>query len=408
MLLGILLLLGVLGRVVVAYATYGVQYDIASMEVVGKALANDPFDVYSATASANEFLPRWPYPPGFFPWIHFSGLLEAHLGLPAHGTYQLPQILADAGIAALVYIFLGRRGCGDSLRLLAATIVVLGPTFAATSGYHGQIDSVAILPAVAALVVWDRSSSPVRWVGTGALLGVGAAIKTVPLLMLLPLLARARSRAEGLKTAVLAFAIPGLMLVPFFIADGWDVLNVGANVGLPGLGGLSVVVQPGAPDLWLSSDPSTSISELNQWLYDANKFIAIATVACLAGFLFRYRPSPVQGAVVAWLAVYVINPDVMSYYLVWGMPFFLMAGYIRQAAVLQTVMIIPTIIAYGGPWSSDLVPQAYAAVMIALWVWAAVALAVLVARIIRAGPAGTRRLLETRGADGSLSSAAAR
>jgi hypothetical protein len=50
---------------------------------------------------------------------------------------------------------------------------MLGPSFIDISGYHGQIDSVAILPAVLALMVWERRPQPTRSVRAGLLIGLG-------------------------------------------------------------------------------------------------------------------------------------------------------------------------------------------------------------------------------------------
>lgn len=381
--LGCLIGIGVLGRIVLAYATYGLQYDINSFEIVEAALLDSPLHVYSETS---EPASRWPYLPGFFPWILISGFLEREIGLPAHGTIQLPQIVADGAIAALVFAYLTRRGAGSGASLLAAGLVMFGPTFAATSGYHGQLDSLAILPAVAALVVWERSTSSKRWLPVGALIAAGTAIKTVPILMLLALLPSARSRSELVCTMGAALALPALLIAPFVLADGPDALNVLSNAGVPGFGGLSLAAQPNLSQLWLAQDQAVSFSEVTQALADASRFIAIATGLAVAGLLLRYRPPPVHGAVVIWLAVYVFNPGVWPHYLVWGLPFFLMAGYVRQALALQLAVLAPTIILYASPWQDTVAPAIYAVVMICIWAWAAGALATQVSRMVRRGP----------------------
>ena len=71
------------------------------------------------------------------------------VGLRFDGWIQLPAVLADAGIALGVLWQLLRcaarpSGCGSARRAL----VMFGPSFLLVSGYHGQIDSLAILPAV--------------------------------------------------------------------------------------------------------------------------------------------------------------------------------------------------------------------------------------------------------------------
>ena len=62
---------GFVGRVVLAFKTYGVAYDIDSLKSVRDALAAHRLHVYSAVNAGR--VNHWPYPPGFFPWIVVAG-----------------------------------------------------------------------------------------------------------------------------------------------------------------------------------------------------------------------------------------------------------------------------------------------------------------------------------------------
>lgn len=115
-------------------------------------------------------------------------------------------------------------------------------------------------------------------------------------------------------------------------------------------------------------------------------------LAVLAAFLWRYRPAPIDGIVVLWLAVYALSPNFLLQYLVWGLPFFITAGYLREAALLQ-VAVIPALVItymdsslYGRPGA-----DAYVALMICLWIFWVVALVVVVRRIVRRGTPDLRR-----------------
>ncbi len=124
------------------------------------ALTSHPLHMYSLV-NGHPYN-RWPYPSGFLPWILAADWLTRHIGHHFDGWVQLPQIFADAALAWFVQDFLRLRGCSERLRLTAAAVVAFGPSFFIVSGYHGQIDSLAILPAVAALYVWERSPPGVR------------------------------------------------------------------------------------------------------------------------------------------------------------------------------------------------------------------------------------------------------
>ena len=163
-LLWAMVVLGLAARLVLAFAFYGQPYDQNSFAMVREALTHSPLDVYG---SVGEF--RWPYPPAYFLWIAAADGIADLTGLAFHGLVNVPAMAADVGIAWIVQAHLGRRGADENKRLAAAGLVLLGPAFIAISGYHGQIDSVAILPAVAAVALWDSGGAR-RGLAAGLLL----------------------------------------------------------------------------------------------------------------------------------------------------------------------------------------------------------------------------------------------
>src|SRR5919202_4626169 len=90
----LLVAVGTLARVVIAFATYGVPYDIDSARIVADALTTPGVGPYGTG--------RWPYPSGFFPMIWLADAVADGTGLPFHGVVQLPAIGADALLAVVV------------------------------------------------------------------------------------------------------------------------------------------------------------------------------------------------------------------------------------------------------------------------------------------------------------------
>src|SRR5207248_680041 len=123
-----------------------------------------------------------PYPPAYLPWTLLAHALSPVVGF--RFVVALPAIAADAALTYLVARALERRGASEATVLGAACLVAFGPIFALTSGYHGQIDSLAILPTVVALERWTRGGES-RALFAGVLLGVAASIKTPAGLVLL-------------------------------------------------------------------------------------------------------------------------------------------------------------------------------------------------------------------------------
>jgi hypothetical protein len=393
--LWIMLAVGSAARLVIAFTTVGVPFDIESARLVGAELDDRPLHVYAILndpmAGGDIGLSRYPYPPGFFLWIAASWVLEEASGLPFHGLISLPSIVADAAIAWSVQYFLGMRGAGERLRLAAVALVALGPTFGMVAGYQGQIDSVAILPAVLALIVWESPGVRRRALVAGVLIGVGAAVKTAPLLMLLALVPSVRSLREGVVLVSAALAVPAAALAPFFVAEPSGTATIFDYAGVPGLGGLSLVVEPSLAGDWLTNRMPLELSSWSQTLHDHAGLIVLVALAGTGLALLRYRPSAVDAAVLLWLAVYTFIPNLFLQYLVWGLPFFIMAGYLRKVALIQALLVVPALLHFTRPWPNDDIAFVYVPPMIGFVVISAVALVLFARRVVisrRSNPRG--------------------
>jgi hypothetical protein len=387
----LIILAGLLVRVVWAFATVGQGYDLDNLRIAGDTFFDDPLGVYdrlNTGAKAGPFvLYGWPYPPGLLPAAGLLVKLSEGLDLPFHGVIQLLPIAADCAIAWLVQDFLRRRGASVRIRLAATALVALGPAFLVISGYHGQIDSVAILPGVAALWLWERPGTPSRALWAGVLIGLGASVKTVPLLLLLALAPSARDLREGVQLVAAALLAALAIALPYLLADPGDLTEALGYAGGPGLGGLSMLVQPALADAFLTQDYSLQLSGATRFINDhASELVAVA-LAGIGAFLLRFRPSPAQAAVLLWLAVYAFNPNFFPQYLVWGIPFFLMAGHLGKVALLQAAMVPVYVLFYGAPWQGDAPVVLYVLIVGALWLCFVGALFLTGRSVVRATPA---------------------
>lgn len=364
-LLWALLAAGLLARLIWNFVTYGLAFDVDSYGLVAQAIDDHGLSFYGAV-NEGEPVPRWPYPSGFVPWIEVSQRLDRHLGLPFEHMIQVPSILADIGIAWLVQHHLGWRGASGTVRLVAAGAVALGPAFAYVSGYHGQIDAVAILPGLAAVVLWERRADASRALWAGLLIGAGAAVKTVPGFLVLALLPTARSWRERILLVGTAVAVPLVLLAPFLAKDYDGVRESLSYSGRPGLGGISMLVQPGLVENWFHGE-RFEYNAASEWL--RSNASAFTTVAVLAAGLVAYvrrMPAP-EAACLVWLAVFAFGASWFPWYVVWGLPFFLLVS-VRAALALQVAVLIPmTLVYFGGDWLDQ--PQyVYFPIMLAVWV----------------------------------------
>lgn len=286
----------------------------------------------------------------------------------------------------MVQAFLGSRGATDRTRLAAAVLVSLGPSFLAISGYHGQIDALAILPAALALYVWDRPEPfSSRAVTAGLLIGVGAAFKTVPGLMLLALLPSVRSKRETGELVIATLAPVLLAFAPYVLTAGLPALHTFLYRGVAGVGGLSLLAQPDLPMAFLGIGPETP-SPLFQAVTGHGGVITAAGLGLVALIGFRSRASARVMAVVLWLAVYAFGVNFFFQYLLWGLPFSLMAGYVREVALAQAALLIPTAVFYLRPWHHVIVAVAYSTLMILVWAAACCGLGLQARRLLARRP----------------------
>jgi hypothetical protein len=378
-----LLAVGLAVRLWFAFRYYGVEFDIDSQVAVDGALGADPLQLY--TDVNDDGYRRWPYPSGFLPFIVGARQLADVAG-EFHGWVQVPQILADLAIAWLVQSYLGRRGASERVRLLAAGLVALGPSFIAISGYHGQIDALAILPAVVAVWLWDLlPEGPRRGLVCGALVGCGIALKTAPGLVLLALLPLARSNRERAALAVAAAAVPLVLLAPWLLADPDGTTDaLGSHRAVPGVGGLSLLVQPGLAQIWVGTG-LTPASDATEWLVDRQTAIVALALLPFAVLLWRRPRPPAEAATILWLAFYVFASAFVFQYAVWGLPFALMAGYVRGVACVQAALLIPMLLVYWQP-IGDGAELVYVPLMVAVWLAMIAVLARLTLRPPRPAP----------------------
>lgn len=380
-----LLAIGVVGRLLLAFTTRGQGFDIGSFEMARDALRSDPLNLYASLNTPDA--PHWPYPGAFLPWVAFSGWVSDGLGLRFDGLIQCAPIAADAALAYLVQAYLGHRGASERARLASAAVVMLAPGFWVISGYHGQIDSVPCVLLVLGLLAWQRLDGRAhRAVAAGGLVGLAVAIKQPPVLFLLALLPTSRSWREGATLVASAALVPLLSVAPFLAANfSATVDGLTENRGLPGFGGISLLLQPNLSALWLRTG-DVELSSVSQAVFDHGSAFAALAMLATGAFLWRRRVEPLSAAVVVWLAFFAFGINFGLTYLIYGMPFLLMAGRLREALALQALLVVPLVLLYVPAGRSFPLEWIYTPVSLALWAVILVGFCVAVARVGRSSP----------------------
>jgi hypothetical protein len=279
---------GLLLRLLLAYAIYPGQGFATDLQLFGgwaRALAaGGPATFYAGAPSAN-------YPPGYLYVLWALGSLSG--GQVPAGLLKLPAILADVGVALLLYRLAGRWR-GPRAGLLAAGLYLFVPVTWYDSALWGQVDAVAALVMVAALVLLVEG-----WSEPAAALAVlGVLVKPqalVCLVVVAPVLVRRHLLAAGsgpvparwlgqqgpirLVTSALAAGIVGTAaLAPFDIARFAPpslaaVPVLGSFAGLAGLiqsaGGQYSVLTANAYNLWALVGPQPLVASVGSWTADS-------------------------------------------------------------------------------------------------------------------------------------------
>lgn len=383
----VILVTGTALRLAVAFICVGSPFDIDSFRIVDRHLQLHPLTVYETA--------RWPYPPGYFIWIRITGLISEHTPLSFHGVIKLPAVAADIGLALLVVWFLRRRGASEGRQLMGAALVAFGPSFFLISAYHGQIDALAILPALTAVAVWlDPPRSYLggridRAFAAGLLIGVGGAVKIVPLAVVVALLPSARSMREGARLVAATAVVPVVLVTPFLLASPSATLSSLRYTGIPGVGGLSLVVQPGLGAGWIVGEV-VAANHLVHTMADTAGGIAALIVIAAFLLVWRLRLQPVDAAVLLWLMTYAFTPNFFFQYAVWGLPFFIAAGHLAKVGWVQLALLVPTVLAEGRLWDDSRVMWLYLPAMIGTWFFVVAALSAFIAQhvaLLRVAPA---------------------
>ena len=375
----LVLLAGLALRVILLLLTDG-NGDIENLARVGALFQDHPLGLYTRQQGA---APIWPYPPGYAPVVVLVERAASVTGLDFSRLVRLPVIAADLGIAWLVAAEFARQGRSSSESIIAAACIALSPVFVAVAGVHGQIDSVMMLFAVAGVVAWRWLPGPYDVVLAGVFFGIAISIKTVVAVIVIAFAFAARTLRRTALFVVSACIVPLIALLPYVLISETTVRNAMSYRGIPGVGGLSLVVQPELVDFWLLG-LKPPVSDLQASLYRGVPKLVLLGVLITTLVALRKRPEPVLGAVLLLLAGYAVGVNFSLHYLIWVIPMIVLAGYWRLAVALQIALLLPVIAIYvplandtlatvDAPWPAWAVHGVYVPYMILLWVLGVVA-----------------------------------
>jgi hypothetical protein len=297
-----LLLIAFTVRIVPAALIFGTD-DVVGWATWGGLLASgkNPY--------ASKYLLAWP--PAWLPFTWLASVTAATTHVPFYLLIKLVPIAADLILTWFLYSVAEDYGCSPWKTALA---YALNPISIYCTAIHGQFDAIPTLCATVAVVMIGRNGQSRRPVRAGVWLGVAAAFKTWPLLILPALLAPLWSIRRQAQTAAIAIGIfiTALLLPgPFFgISTVTGVLHYRSTLEWWGLSSISFLMDAAMP-----AD-----------LFSAIFFVAMGFTASL---VIATHTQALRGALLLLLTFYVTAPGFGVQYLIWIVPLALLADQRR-------------------------------------------------------------------------------
>jgi hypothetical protein len=185
----IILLIGVLARLIPA-PFYAHPWDMYIWFKSGELGLQD-LNIYKFGDYVEYPWGFYAYPPGWLYWL----IIVAVLG---GGTLfkifmvKLPIILADIASALMIYRIMRELEFNEGKSLAASAIWLFNPITYSTSSFWGMFDSIAVLFQLLAIYMLLKR----RLISAGIMAGIGAAIKLIPALIVIPAMIYLIKRGE--------------------------------------------------------------------------------------------------------------------------------------------------------------------------------------------------------------------
>ena len=284
----------------------GAGYDIKSYEIVGNLVLSGK-DVFASPETAN----RHPYLPFQMYWMGFAVWLADAMAMPFVKVVRLAPIVADVGIALILFSCLRRSGSlKDALR--GGLLYAVNPIPVFVSAYHGQFDAIPAILLLLSVVSVERA--PLL---AGGWLGLGILNKSWPVLAFPSLFVTARELRDRLRF------LGGVILVPLmgvgiyllcFRGEVWTVLRraLGYNWGI-GVWGYTYFFR-------LLSIVEPRLAAPFAWLAHYGRYLTLGILG-LAWLLRARMESPEASTLTILVVFFAVTHAFSIQYLIWVVPF---------------------------------------------------------------------------------------
>jgi len=309
------------------------------------------FDLYARSRA--QFYWPFPYPPLYamvlapFVWLH-----QVWPILPEDLLVRVPVVIADVGMAALIYALLRKQ---DRIAArIGALVWLINPVLFYQTAVQAHQESVWLVPVVAAYAWLSRWGRDRVWVPS-LLLTLAVSLKQSAVLYLIPfgvylLLGEGRWRKVLTLAGLFVFVFGGLAL-PFYLYshDFWQMVFV-AVPNMP--------VQTQSWVVWFLALTGYLKSQTESTFF-LLRYQAPITLALVGGFSLvavRRRLGWFESGLIITLLFFLTSKKVMAYHYPMVLPFLLLTYIPRRGWTLLSMSLLwiswIVVSPYYAPWAS--------------------------------------------------------
>ncbi len=268
------------------------------------------FGLYTHTPTIYPYPPVWVGLEMTALWLHRQGVLPFSLAI------RLPIIIADVAMVAVIWRYVQRHTQFPQRALLAAALYALNPVSIIISCWHGQFDALPLCAVALAMLFTEH-----HWQRAAGALSIGIALKSFPVL-LLPMFARRQPSLSRQIRFIFYAILPVLfLLIPFLLADAAAVIR--ELFGYRGHALLGVMVP--IRTIYVPLTGERFPVDITMQVISLSAYGFLGLYGWAVWYMSRVRVTLPMQATIIFLLFYVVYAGISPQYLLWVLPFMIMA-----------------------------------------------------------------------------------
>lgn len=313
-----------------------VESDISFLREVPRILFSGK-DIYSVS-SYPDYYPSYPRYTPYFPfWVYFVALADSlaiKLMIPYAILIKIPGVLANLGIALLIYKYAKVWGIKTALKEKLFALYLLNPAPTLIATYQGHWDTVVLFFLILGLVMFLTNKKVV----SGLIFSLATLIKPWPIIFMPLLLVRIKSNSDRLKF-ISIYSLPLLLsMITYSLFVNTSFIRIIKAIflyqSLAGWWGISFLVFAVGKRLF-SHWNLTIILNASKWL--------LGSLLIAVSFLRKVKVTQLMLLLI--LLIFVFTPGLSIHYLVWIVPLALLIQDIKNYfffSILASIFLLFT------------------------------------------------------------------